>query len=395
MGMSPMSPISSDAPDFAQYPNAQLDLFEPTASIAYRDDDGDDDDDPCVYSTKYLMALSAQLELPSTVLMVEGYSDIHKLCDTNQGGIYSATKNQKTYRIKQTNRRRLELKEAIPDDDDLCQLVGDDIVKESEILRSFNSKSNATDSARIIKFVDFLDRENDYYLVMEGVGEHTLRDFIGIAHRLMDDDRLDVDNYKEATKRIVAQIAQTLEWLHEEQRVCHLELSPDNILIDGDITDMFVEGDDGESVRVSEEISIRLSDFGQSERFDTASQFRSCSYWLKDSYECSAPRVFDGADFDARKADMFSLGCVLYKMATNTFLFRLPHLSDMGFYALDRNELEAYIRISEFSKFFDVEMRELMMRLLCVDEEKRCSASEALQSAMSRNVNVCEKVRAD
>jgi len=180
--------------------------------------------------------------------------------------------------------------------------------------------------------------------------------------------------------------------LHEEQRVCHLELSPDNILIDGD---MFVTGDDGESVRVSEGISIQLSDFGRAERFDTASSFRSCSYWLKDSYECSAPRVFHGEDFDARKADMFSLGCVLYKMATNTFLFRVHEASDEGFCALDTNELEAYIRINELSNCFDAEIRELMMRLLCVDEEKRCSAREALQSAMNRNVNVCEKVCAD
>jgi len=386
--MTPLSPISPAHP----YSNAHPNLFAVAASNSHREtlvednedysneDDASecsDDDDPMEhFSAANLLSIMADIQRPCTVLAGEGYRDIHKLFETAQGAVYSATKDKKTFRIKQTKKEMHCRHESLPDNDGMRVLVGDDILKETVLLHSFSA--NAPNVSHTIKYVDFVESESDYYLVLEAVGDYTLSDFITKAHRLMRDETLALENYKEATKRIVKQIAQALAWLHDEQRVCHMNLSPNNILIVGE---PFVVGEK-DAVTVSEDIEIRFSNFGLSEQFQTATSFQCTNFWLKESYECTSPQVFEEVAFDARKADMFALGSIIYNMATDTFLCRLPDTSDMGFYVLARQKLSQYIRISGLRKYFDAEMSALMMRLLDIDEAKRWSARQALQSAM-------------
>jgi len=397
---TPLSPTSPIGP----YSNAHPNLFAYAASSGHGhhtlvednetfsdededDDDSDEDDDPFAnFSAANLLSIMANIQRPCTVLMGEGYSNIHKLCETPQGAIYSAIKDHETFRIKQTKKEMHCRHESRPDTDGMRVLVGDDILKETVLLHTLTS--SAPSSPHTVEYVDFVESESDYYLIMRAVGDCTLTDFITKAHRLIRDEKLELENYKQAFRRLVKQIATGLAWLHDEQHVCHMNLSPDNILIAGEPFEAVPKGWHGSSsgsVRVSEEISIRFSDFGLSEQFGTGSSFRCTSYWLRDGYECTSPRAFEEVAYDARKADMFALGAIIYKMATDTFLCRLPDESDMGFYVLARNKLDAYIRISGLRKYFDTDIHALMMRLLCVDEAKRCSAKEALQSEMWRH----------
>jgi len=380
--MSLVSPMSPDHP----YLNSHLNPFSVAASNTcvednevFSDVDGsaDDDDSMSEFSAANLLSIMADIQSPRIVLAGEGFRDIHKLCETAQGAVFSATKDNKTYRIKQTNKEMHFRRESAPDAEGVRVLVGDDIIRETMLLHSFSS--NAPNASHTIKYVDSVESEYDYYLICEAVGDYTLCEFITKAHRLIREEKMVLENYKEATKRIVKQIAQALAWLHDEQRVCHMNLSPQNILIVGE---PFVAGEKGE-VTVSEEIEIRVSDFGVSEQFPaTSSSFEWSSFWLRERYECTSPQMFEEVAFDARKADMFALGSIVYKMATDTFLCRLPDASDMGFYVLARNKLDAYIEISGLRKYFDAEISALMMRLLCIDEAKRFSARQALQSVL-------------
>jgi len=91
-----------------------------------------------------------------------------------------------------------------------------------------------------------------------------------------------------------------------------------------------------------------------------------------------APEVLNsesGKVFLTDKSDLFSVGCMLYRLLTGTKLFR----GSTGKEILDKNK-ECYVNLNRPSNsFLSKDAKDLLTKLLEKDPEKRISAAEALE----------------
>ncbi|OWZ13565.1 NEK protein kinase [Phytophthora megakarya] len=95
-----------------------------------------------------------------------------------------------------------------------------------------------------------------------------------------------------AIMRIFIQIVLALQYLHEH-RILHRDLKPKNILLDGDDI-------------------VKLTDFGVSKMLQSTFD---CAKTVTGTPHYMAPELLEGSAYDY-KSDVWSLGCVLYELAT-------------------------------------------------------------------------------
>jgi serine/threonine-protein kinase len=141
----------------------------------------------------------------------------------------------------------------------------------------------------ILDVYDFSSEDDDRsYIVMEYIPGHNLREFVD-AHGTPP---------PEVGALICVEIAKALEHAHE-RGIIHRDLKPENVMI----------SDDGE---------VKLMDFGIAHVIDAETMTKTGS--LLGSPAHMAPELIDSGKVDER-ADIFSLGTVLYLLATGELPF--------------------------------------------------------------------------
>jgi serine/threonine protein kinase len=150
------------------------------------------------------------------------------------------------------------------------------VEREIRLLRTFAHTS-------IIKLIEVI-RENDrIFVVMEHCEGGTLLDVI-LSDKLKSISEV---------KRLFSQIAEGISYLHD-RGIAHGDIKPDNIVLTS-------EGD------------VKLIDFGFS---------KECLIGFDDdksgTVQYCAPELFRSGAYDTRKADSWSLGILLFVMATGT-----------------------------------------------------------------------------
>eukprot|EP01083_Nonionella_stella_P276984 941630_1 len=97
-----------------------------------------------------------------------GYINVTKIADTLQGHLYKAVKKstKKEIVIKITNKILHENSIGIVDNRKYA--IKENILSEASILKHITQSKNMTDS--IIKFLDFFECAENYYLVMDHGG---------------------------------------------------------------------------------------------------------------------------------------------------------------------------------------------------------------------------------
>uniref|UniRef100_A0AC34FXQ6 Protein kinase domain-containing protein n=1 Tax=Panagrolaimus sp. ES5 TaxID=591445 RepID=A0AC34FXQ6_9BILA len=160
--------------------------------------------------------------------------------------------------------------------------------RETETLKSLNHK-------HIIKHIAACETEGKLFLVLEYASGGTLQDFI-VSKALLTES---------AIKHVFLQIVDGVLYLHSKG-VAHRDLKPANILLDGAGT-------------------IKIADFGLAKAIkkqiildslcDTGSALME-TRWGTPGY--CAPEVKDSGNngYNGKKADMYSLGVVLYGIST-------------------------------------------------------------------------------
>ena len=143
----------------------------------------------------------------------------------------------------------------------------------------------AIDHPNIVRVLDYGASADGPFIVMELVSGGTLRDLMSACGR--------VDQY--AAAEIVAAIADGLEAAHV-RGVLHRDLKPDNVLLDG-------EG------------RPKIADFGIARLAAATAITRTGE--LLGTPQYLAPEQMSGAVVDER-ADVYSLGVILYEMLTGT-----------------------------------------------------------------------------
>ena len=165
-----------------------------------------------------------------------------------------------------------------------------------------NSKFSNIKSPFIIKFIEFsqgsfkLSEHEDFkpYLLLELSDKGELNDYINCGR----------NGFKEKHCKIIFyEILKGIQVMHDAN-ICHRDIKAQNILLS------------------SEKYNIKICDFGFS---SDSTEMQNGMYGTR---EYMAPEIILGKEYNGIKADIFSLGVLLFYLRTSKFLFEQAKISN-------------------------------------------------------------------
>ena len=105
--------------------------------------------------------------------------------------------------------------------------IQEDIVKEAKLMNKFMNNS-APDT--MIKYYDFFEDDDTYYLVMEKGGKG-LFEFCVEGHKLINCGKINIKYWRKCVKFIFAKMCGFIAWMHNEMTCCNLDISLENIVM--------------------------------------------------------------------------------------------------------------------------------------------------------------------
>eukprot|EP01083_Nonionella_stella_P030363 83234_1 len=255
-------------------------------------------------------------------LSSKGYTPIKKVANALQGSVWETCKNETKYIVK-VAAKSLH-KEGITYINHQKIAIEEDIIKETEIIK-YLTRHDPPSS--FTKFIDFFDDTQYYYLVMEH-GGHNLFDFVRKCHEYIAKDALDLSEWASFCKTAMQQMVSLVHWMHTKMKCCHLDISLENFVIDGLTIEILDGGDTQKRLRISHDFQIKIIDFGLAEVF--TDDFKCRKHVGKTVYK--SPEIYHKVKvFDARTADVWSLGVCLFMMAIGTTPFDRASMADQRF----------------------------------------------------------------
>ena len=175
------------------------------------------------------------------------------------------------------------------------------------------------------------------YLVMQLCQKGSLGDYI------KDNGRLN----EELAQKIFGQTVAAVNYVLEKG-YCHRDIKPHNIMLDSDMT-------------------VKLIDFGLAVEIREAAE---TGVKPAGSILYAAPEAFDGGKYDLEKADIWSLGVMLYEMLTSDLPFKHHNLPTL--YSLIKSGQY------ETPSYFSSETTSILKQLIEVDATKRISCKDLM-----------------
>ena len=196
----------------------------------------------------------------------------------------------------------------------------------------------------IPQFVDFFMDYKNYYIVQEYCYGKSLFEFINSTISIFINFEIDT------IKQILRQIFNALSYL-QVHGIAHRDIKPENIIIDD---------------RDLKCLRVKIIDFGYSTINDSQLQTAVCG-----SVFYIAPEILKQVPYTASRADIWSVGVIMYIMLTGK----------MPFEGETFDEVSQQIIAGRYSLPSSVsqEAAQLLSKILVVDPSKRISAAEALK----------------
>ncbi|KAM4826706.1 sperm motility kinase 2A-like [Thomomys bottae] len=191
----------------------------------------------------------------------------------------------------------------------------------------------------IIRLFEVMEDEECVYLVMELAGGGHLMGWILRSPR----QRL----FEFESRRLFQQIASAVHYLHE-RGIAHRDLKPNNILLDG-------------------KRNVKVMDFGMSVRLTPGERLKG----ICGAVTFRAPEVFLHQMYDGYKVDIWTLGVLLYVMATGKFPFEGRKLSEIRALVLEA-KYEAPLYLS-------AKGHDLLSQMLTVDPDERPNIGQIME----------------
>ncbi|KAL1502082.1 hypothetical protein ABEB36_007280 [Hypothenemus hampei] len=189
----------------------------------------------------------------------------------------------------------------------------------------------------ITRLYQLMESEQNIYMVTEYASNGEIFDHLAVKGRMTE---------REA-KRIFRQIVSAVSYCHSNG-VVHRDLKAENLLLDHNM-------------------NIKLADFGFSNQFTEGNLLTTfCG-----SPPYAAPELFQGLKYDGPKADIWSLGVVVYVLVCGSLPFDGNTLQ-----ALRNVVIEGKFRIPYF---MSQDCEHLIRHMLVVDPEKRFTMSQILK----------------
>ena len=209
----------------------------------------------------------------------------------------------------------------------------------------------------IIKVYEVYENEDYIYLVMDLCENGDLFDYITHSPEGHLDELLSIN--------ILIQILKTIDFLHNEAKLCHRDVKPENILISK------------KSYKDMYKINIKFIDFGFVKKIKEGQFFHE--NLGTNSYK--APEILN--KHYNEKVDLFATGIILYNLITGCEPFRIH--SETEIYEQIKNDEIPYDAIKNY------EIRKLLKGLCHPDYNKRLSAKQALLIAYEIQKKLLQK----
>lgn len=188
----------------------------------------------------------------------------------------------------------------------------------------------------IIRLYQVMETEKMIYLVTEYAPGGEIFDHLVRNGRMPEPE----------ARRIFRQIVLAVRYLHQ-QRVVHRDLKAENLLLDADN-------------------NIKLADFGFSNEYTPGVPLNT---WCG-SPPYAAPEIFEGKQYDGPRADVWSLGVVLYVLVCGALPFDGPTMQ-----LLRSVVVSGKFRIPFF---MSADCEKLIRHMLVVEPERRLNISQIL-----------------
>ena len=132
---------------------------------------------------------------------------------------------------------------------------------------------------------------------------------------------------------ILSLILNDIEALHKNG-ICHRDIKPENMVFVGDNYD------------------LKLIDFGVACKFvNKNNQKKKLQRYVGSSYYCS-PEILEGKSYDGDKADIFSIGALLFVLMTKNFAFDEAIIDNNSF--IIKKILYKIIQTKQYDKYWEL-----------------------------------------
>lgn len=248
------------------------------------------------------------------------------------------------------------------------------ILKEVQIMRQL-------DHPNIVKLVDFSESRQYYYIVLELCpGGELFHQIVRLTYFSED-----------LSRHVILQVAQALEYLHEDKGVVHRDIKPENLLFypvpfiptrspkprgpeDEEKAD---EGEFIPGVGAGGIGQIKIADFGLSKVVWDTQTMTPCG-----TVGYTAPEIVKDERY-SKSVDMWALGCVLY-----TLLCGFPPFYDESIQVLTEKVARGqYTFLSPWWDDISKSAQDLVSHLLTVNPDKRYTIKEFLNHPWIRQAN--------
>jgi len=279
------------------------------------------------------------------------------LADTLQGRIYLGVDktNGSLVVVKETWKQLVELFKSREG-----HRVAEDFVQEKKIMSYLSSQEDCNSG-----FVRILDEWEDkycYYYAMEYCqgGElfehvkkiHANEQMIqyGIKQQKLPQEPLKIDNeWIKSVRQMFRQLVDCVSWMHKKS-ICHLDLSLENTMIYD-----------------SKNLYVKIIDFGLSSYFPNGN-FVNDKRVGKIQY--MAPEVYARKVYDAKKADIWSLGVILFMMLIGAPPYEVPSSSCPAFFYVVNGHLRQVLQHWKRLRFVTEDALDLMVKIFKFENER-------------------------
>jgi serine/threonine protein kinase len=212
--------------------------------------------------------------------------------------------------------------------------------------------------ANIVSVFDISARDDTYFLIMEFVDGANLKKILDSLNRRSQRFKLPEAIY------VCAEACRGLSYAHELHDengralgIVHRDISPPNIML-------------------TKRGEVKVADFGLAKAGTQLSQ--TDPGVVKGKFSYLSPEAANGKDVDAR-ADIFSLGIVLWEMLAGRRLF----LGETDYATVKLVQVANIPRLSPLNNQVDVEFEEIMLKALAREPEKRFQSAQEFGDALT------------
>jgi serine/threonine protein kinase len=248
--------------------------------------------------------------------------------------------------------------------DRVIKILKPSLAEEEDFFVRFKQEAQLVarfDHPNIMRVFDTGEVGGYFYIEMEYIEGQTLREYIIRNPRVNERELLS----------IAAQIVGALDYAHkikftgssneDIQGILHRDIKPENIMITpGKL--------------------VKLMDFGAARPLNISS--RTMQGMIVGTFHYMSPEQISGAGLDAR-SDFFSLGIVLYELATGQKPFAAENLTEL----ISAIKSSSYTRVRKLRPSISAVTEELIDRLLSRDPDHRPASAKEIAEAVDHCIN--------